>query len=322
MRKFTKGALITALVLVILGCGLCAAAAGIGFQYASIPKMIKEGVFTIGPNFGKWTERLSENWTAAWNGSDWDDDWESWSDGKTETYDFSAEDCQKIQNLELSVDYGCVEIEEAAESQAIHIEVRYEKENSKRNISVNNVENTLEITESGSKKLLTNDNVHISLQIPKDMTFDTVALKNSAGEIMVDYSLQVKDLSVIVGAGECIISKDVQVSGKLYAEVDAGEIDFSEISAEKLELNAGVGEIDVDCADAKEVILDCGVGEIDIILAGREKDYSYRIDCGVGDVEIGNSDYSGLGATKEIKGGDKIVDIDCGVGDVTVDFEK
>lgn len=325
MKKFTKGALITVLVLVILGSGLCATAAGIGFHYTSIPKMISEGIFTIGPNFGnfsKWSQKWSENWNESWNGNDWDDDWESWNVGNTQEYDFSAEDCANIKNLKLSVECGIVDIEEVSASQGIHIEVKYKKENSKRTINVNNSENTLEIKEKDAKKLVTNDNVHVLLQIPKDMTFETVELKNSAGEVNVDYALKVNDFSAIVGAGDCTINKDLQVSGKLYAEVDAGEIDFSNINAEKLELNAGVGEINVDYADAKEVTLDCGVGDIDITLAGNQKDYSYSIDCGVGDVEVGDSDYSGLGATKEIKGGAKTVDIDCGVGDITVDFEK
>ena len=309
MKKFTKGALIAALVFVALGTALCFAGAGIGFHYSSIPKMIKEGVFSIGPE-------------DVWHWNDWDNDWKSWNGGTTEEYDFSAEECSEIRSLNLVVDCGIVEVEETGKNEGIHIDVKYRRKNSKRNISVDKSGDTLKIKDDTSWNFLNSDNIYIKIQIPADMEFETVELQNKAGEVSVNHALHTKDLNVIVGAGECNINKELQVAGTLYAEVDAGQIDFAGISAEKLELNAGVGELDVEHASADEVILDCGVGELNITLDGREDDYSYSVDCGVGEVTVGGSDYSGLGATKEVTGGDKKVNIDCGVGEITVDFTK
>lgn len=315
MKKFTKGALIAALIFMILGFTLCAVGAGIGFHYSSIPKMISEGVFNIGPED-------FDHWNSAWSWNDWDDDWENWSDGTTEEYEFTEEECADIQNLKLIADCGMIEVEETTENQGIHVEVVYRKANTNRKVDVAKNGTTLEIKDKSSWGLGNNDNIHISVQIPKNMEFEEVYLENSAGEVTLNHALSVKNFSVVVGAGECVIKKDLQVSGKLYAEVDAGEIDFAKVSAEKIELDAGVGEIDIEYASADEVTLDCGVGELNITLEGTEEDYSYGIDCGVGDVQIGNSSYSGLGTTKNISGGSKTVDIDCGVGEVSVDFKK
>ena len=314
MKKFTKGALITVLVFVILGVTLCAVGIGIGFRYTSIPQMIRDGVFNIGPGW--------EHWSDIWDWNDWDDDWGSWSNGTTETFDFSKEECADIQKLKLLIECGIVEVEETGENQGIHVEVKYRKENSKRDITVNKDGNTLWIEENGSGKLLTNDNVRIVIQIPSNMEFKEIELDNSAGEITVNHALYAENVSIIVGAGESVINKELQISGTLYAEVAAGEIDFAKINAGKIELNAGVGEIDVEKASADEVILECGVGELDVTLEGSKEDYSYKIDCGIGEVEIAGRSYSGLGTTKEISGGSKTVDIDCGVGEINVDFTR
>lgn len=343
MKKFTKGALIVALVFTVLGFTLCAIGAGIGFHYTSIPKMLRNGFIRVGINWDSWDDAW-DSWgdildevVDGWD-DDWDDlgdafdeigdNWGSWSSEKVEAYDYSHGECGDIHNLELSVNVGTVKIEEVPSQQGIHVEVQYQKENSKREVRVSQKDGTLKIEEDEAswKQINTisdnNDRVRVILQIPEDMNFKNVELKNSAGEIVISSVLRAEDIRIIVDAGEVTAEKEVQASGKLYAEVDAGEIDFNGLRAEKLELVSGVGEIDVEKADAKEIVLDNGVGELNINLSGEEEDYSYTIDCGMGDVEIGARSYSGLGTTKKVSGGSKTVDIDCGIGEVNVDFTK
>lgn len=353
MKKFTKGALIIALVFTVLGFTLCAIGAGIGFHYTSIPKMLRNGFIRVGINWDSWDDAWDswddildetvESWDEGWD--DFDDtfeeigdNWGSWSSEKSDVYDFayghdshgdhSNGECADIYNLELSVNVGTVKIEEVASQQDIHVEVQYQKENSKREVRVSQKDGTLKIEEDETswKQINTisnnNDRVRVILQIPEDMNFKNVELKNSAGEIVISCALRAEDIRIIVDAGEVTAEKEVQASGKLYAEVDAGEIDFAGLSAEELELVSGVGEINVEKADAKEIVLDNGVGELNINLGGQEEDYSYTIACGMGDVEIGGRSYSGLGTTKKVSGGSKTVDIDCGIGEVNVDFTK
>lgn len=310
MKKFTKGALITVLVLVILGCTLCVIGAVVGFRYSSIPQMIREGKFNIGPD-------------DIWDGWDGWNSWESWENGEKGEFVFSQKDSAFINNLDINVDSGMLVIEEGAKNQGIHVEVMYRKENSKRDIKVEKEKDTLKISENGYSKLFQNDEVRVVVQVPADKEYKDVDLKNSAGEITIDYVMNAENVNIDVGAGECAFYKELQISDTLYAKVDAGEIDFAKISAGKLELNAGIGEISAETADAEEVILDCGVGELNVTLQGTEADYNYNIDCGVGEVEVDGKSYSGLGASKEFNyGGSRSMDISCGVGEINVEFAK
>lgn len=306
MKKFTKGALITALVFVILGFTLCVAGAGIGFHYSSIVEMIRNGELSIGPeDFFDWG------------------DWEEENSAETKQYAFTENESSLISNLDIEVESGSVIIKETEKNQGIKVEVKYRKENSKRNINVSTENDTLKIEESGHKNFFNyNDDVCIILYIPAGSEFADIGLRNSAGEITIESELKTENFSIIVDAGECSVCNKLQVSGTLYAEVGAGEIDFDEIEAQKLELDCGVGEIDIAQATAENVALDCGVGEISIVLNAAEEDYSYNVDCGVGEVTVGGSNYSGLGTTKEIQGGRNKMDISCGVGEVTVEFIK
>ena len=322
MKKFTKGALIVTLVFVILGCVLCAVGAGIGFRYSSIPQMIRDGGFEIGSHFRNWGQNW-KNWDHDFNHwGDWDDNSNSWSNGTTKEFDFSQEECSNIKNLNLDVDYGTVQIEETQENQGIHVEVKYRKSNTRRKINVAMEGNTLKVVEDSHKKIINNDNTRVTIQIPAGMNFTDVNLSNSAGEIILNREISAENLSITVGAGTCQTDAKLTAAKKLYAEAGVGEIELSQVEAGKMELKTGVGAIDVERAAADEMILNSGVGSIEVMAEGTESDYNYRISCGIGEVEIGESTYSGLGSTKEVRGqGNKTIDIDCGVGEVSVEFE-
>lgn len=307
MRKFTKVALITALVFFILGSTLCIVGAVIGFRYSSIPEMIKEGVFTIGPHFGRW--------------DDYDDGWADWNYETEKMFDFAAEGEEAVSNLNIDMNYGILQIEETKENQKISVEVKHRKENSGRRIKVEQEADTLNIVEDGIGKMHRRDNVCVIVKIPADMNFKNIDLQNSAGEITINYKINAENFKVEVGAGECVINQKLNISDKLYAQVDAGEIDFTWVDASQIELNSGVGEIHVEQAITDEAVLECGIGELDIALQGTEEEYDYIINCGVGEVEIAENSYSGLGTAREVRnGGDKHIDINCGVGEINVDF--
>lgn len=302
MKKFTKGALITALVFVILGFTLCVAGAGIGSNYSTIIEMIRNGELSI--NLGDFS------------------DWSEWDSETTEEYTFTETESSLISKLDVDIESGSLIIKEVEDNQGVKVEIKYRKENSKRNINVYKENDTFKIEESGYKSFFNNDDVCIILQIPADMEFTNVDLRNSAGEITIENEIKAENFSIIVDAGECNVCNKLKVSGTLYAEVGAGEIDFDNVETQNLELDCGVGEINIAQATAKDVDLDCGVGEINITLEAAEEDYSYSVDCGIGEVSVGESNYSGLGTTKEIKGGRNDMNIDCGIGEVTVEFTK
>lgn len=314
MKKFTKAALIITTVFVLLGGILCAVGFGIGFRYSEFRSMVQDGVFQIGNNSWDW----SEHW--GWDGFD-DDGHDFIESSPDESYGFDGDEYTAIENLKLDVDYGEVHIKEGSETEGIQVEVKYQKNNHKRQILVTREGGTLRVEESGSKHHLNNDSVRITIKIPAGKEFADVSLDNSAGSITISREITAENLNIMVEAGECDVEKKLTVSGKIYGKVGAGEIDIAETEASEMELKAGVGAIDVDRVAADDVKLDCGIGSISLEVIGLETDYSYMIDCSVGEVEIGENSYTGLGSKREVKNpGTKNMEIKCNVGEIDIEF--
>lgn len=314
MKNFTKVALIITLVLVILGSIFCAVGLGIGFRFSDFKEDVEAGEFSIGPIEDIPFIRYANKYN-------WDDDGEDWVHAESEDYDFSVED---IRKLDVDVYYGAVMIEENTDSQNIHVEVEYRKEDHKRQVETYADGKTLKIEETGTNHSYHNDSTRITIRIPEGMKeFDEVELKQAAGAVYVNIPLTAKEIDISVDAGECVVSEKLAADKKLTAMVNAGSIQLEELKAEKLELSAGVGELITDEVQADDIEIDCGVGSIETTVVGREKDYSYDIDCGVGNVEIGDASYSGLSSGREIKNpGNKKMEVDCSVGSIEVDFSE
>ena len=315
MKKFTKAALIIALVLVILGSICCAVGLGIGFNFSNIKEDVEAGEFSIGP---------IKDIPFIWYGNDrlnWDDDGEDWEVAESQEYDFPIENMKK---LDVEVYYGTVVLEKNTDSQNIHVAVEYRKENHKRQVKSYADGKTLKIEETGSKHSNHNDSTRITIQIPEGMeAFDEVELDQAAGMIYVNIPLTAKEIDINVDAGECVVSEKLTADKSIAAVVNAGTIQLEELKSEELELEAGVGELITGEVQADKIEIDCGVGSIETEVAGKEEDYSYDIDCGVGSVEIGDSSYSGLSSGKEIRNpGNKKMEVDCSVGSIVVDFSE
>lgn len=322
MKKFTKGALILTLAIVVVGCAFCAIGFGVGFRYGTIREMAKEGIFSIRGNIWDWDDDSEEDYD-----SDYDNDSELeahdsiyWQDAKTETFDFTK---QGIENLDLDIYYGEVLIEESADVDHIKVTVKYKKENHKRSIESHMNGTTLVLEETGRKGYRGWDNIQLTIQIPAGMEFNEVNLKNRAGIIAVNTPILANLIDIQVDAGECEVNQKLTVKEELRATVGAGELNMGELETELLFLKAEVGGISTGVTQAKEVTIDCSVGSVDTTMAGSETDYSYSVECGVGDIEIGHNSYSGLSTSKEVvNSGDGYMEISCGVGEVNVSFRQ
>ena len=89
----------------------------------------------------------------------------------------------------------------------------------------------------------------------------------------------------------------------LYAEVGAGEMEYSGTISGNVEIV-------------------CGAGEVDLHLHGREDDFNYELSVGIGEIEIGEKEYGGLAMDKTIDNrAEKDMIIQCGAGSVSVDFK-
>ena len=315
MKNFTKIALIVTLVLVILGSICCAIGLGIGYNFSEISKevgLVELGKFSIGP--------IKFPFFGYGNSFDWDDE-EDWESNASEQLHFPWED---IENLELDVSYGTVEVIET-KGDELYVDVEYRKENSRRKVDVSLDGDTLKIEETGSKRGYRNDSTRIYIRIPEEMLnkdqWKDIELSQSAGSIYVDVLLTAKNIHINVDAGECVVHRKLTAREELTAEVGTGEMKLQELEAKEVELNAGVGELTTGVVTAENMEIDCGIGNIETVAAGTETDYSYEIECKVGEVEIGGKSYSGLNSEKKVKNqGSRNMEINCGVGNVEVRF--
>lgn len=321
MKNFTKAALIIVLILVILGSILCAVGMGIGFTFADFWEQVDAGEFSIGP-----VKRIPfiryRN-----NDFDWDEGSMSWSSKEDVDFNFPWEDVRKI---EMDVDYSGVKIVESAgtDHENINLRVEYRKENHKYQVRAYLSGDTLKIEgkNNGIGYNWKNDSARMTLELPRELMEDgwleEISLEQGRGYINVEMPLTAKEIRISVGAGECEISEKLTAQKEMTVEVDAGTISLEELETEELEISGGVGELTADLIQAEKIDIGGGVGNIEVTVVGKETDYNYDIQCGVGSVEVGDSDYSGLGTRKSIGNpGNKEIKIECGVGNVDVSFE-
>lgn len=317
MKNFTKAALIVTLILVILGSIFCAVGLGIGFRFSDFWDEVEEGEFSIGP---------IRHIPFIYGRNDWGDDGKTnWESKDSENFQFSW---KEIRDLEMNLDYGGITIEKSGkDEETIYIFVEYRKKNHRRQIKAYMNGKTLYIEEEGASRVRNDDSAKIILQIPEkameDIWLDSINIEQDAGYIDINMPLTAKDISINVDAGACSVNEKLTAKDELSAQVGAGQISLSEITAENLDLSAGLGQLLAERIEADIIEIDCGIGEIQVTAAGKESDYDYNIECAVGNVSIGDNDFSGLGSGREIENdGSREMDIECNVGDVQVTFTE
>lgn len=140
----------------------------------------------------------------------------------------------------------------------------------------------------------------ITVQIPKEMTFEEVSLSMGAGTLEMNH-IYTRDLSVEIGAGEVILDH---------------------FQADEAEFECGAGSITAGGDIRSSADIHCGVGSIVYTASGREEEYNYDIECGVGEVICGDNHFSGLGKDQHIDNdADKDISVEGGVGSVIIDFD-
>lgn len=164
--------------------------------------------------------------------------------------------------------------------------------------------------EEGELCITSKENLHgingvgigtITVTVPRDMKIQEASFSMKAGMLHVE-DICASKLDIDIGAGEAVIDH---------------------FEADEADLDCGTGSATASGNVVRKLDIDCGVGEVSATLEGHETEYNYKIDCGVGEVNIGESSYSGLGASKKIENhAHRIVKIDCGIGSVDVKFAE
>ena len=160
----------------------------------------------------------------------------------------------------------------------------------------------------------------ITLYVPKNISFDNIALELGAGSLKLS-KLSTKTASVEVGAGEIVFSgleaEDVGIS------VGMGSIEIQELQTDSMNAEVGMGSLTIQGELLSMAKLECSMGSIDLKLKGRETDYNYSFEGALGSVTIGHNEFSGLAQEKSINNhAAKNIDMECAMGNITVKFTE
>lgn len=106
-----------------------------------------------------------------------------------------------------------------------------------------------------------------------------------------------------IGAGEAYVQN--LIAHELTANVGAGEITIDHGNIEgDVEVNVGMGELEFEGFAGGNLDLKCGMGDIQFLTKGmRYEDFNYEIKCAAGNIDLNGSSYSGMALKRTIDNG-------------------
>ena len=331
MKKFTKGCLMTALILFLVGIVICGVSGLLG-GFRQIREMDGIGGIPFG-----YHKSADGNWHLGFfqNNGEIGKDWEkerylAISEGQENGISMNAD---AFTELDIEMADCSLYLEESQDDQ-IRIYVtgdilRYYwlADGS-----------TLCLRNAGKTRTHNNDEVHVS--IPADKAFRELEIDFGAGSLVATVPLNAETMDMSIGAGGCQMLEvsankaDITVgAGQLFVNellvqkadvtVGAGELAVEDIvTIDELNLSIGMGTATVDGTIYGDLSLDCGMGNATMALTGSEDDHSYEVEVAMGEVHIGHHDHGGFAASRSWNSGkDSQFDIECDMGSVTISFE-
>ena len=331
MKKFTKGCLMTALILFLVGVVICGVSGLLG-GFRQIREMNGIGGIPFG-----YQKSDDGNWHLGFfhNNGEIGRDWEKEqylriSEGQENGISMNAD---AFTELDIELEDCFLYLEESQDDQ---IRVYVEGDDLRYYWLADG--STLCLRNAGKTKSNNNDEIHVS--IPVDYTFREMEIDFGAGLLVATTPLSAREMDIAVGAGECEIMEvsadkaDIVVgAGKLFVgalgiqtaevTVGAGELVIDDIvSSDKLALSIGMGTALVNGTILGDLSLDCGMGSAIMELAGSEDDHSYEVEVAMGEVNVGHHNHGGFAASRSWNSGkDSRFDIECDMGSVTISFE-
>ncbi len=343
MKKFTKGCLLTALILFILGCAICVVCGILG-GFRQIESGLLNGV--MGIPFGFYRQ-VDGGFHFGFFDSEWEREdafWEkeNWKktnvDGTKQKLNVTTD---TLRSLEVVVT-DCNFIIEESEDENVWLSVKGDTSKTYYKIEKDTVgKDILSIENAGYHRVgnwRNGPNDTISLYLPGGCDLDYVSIEMGAG-YMEAIPLKGDILEINVGAGVCEAQGFEAETINLL--VGAGQIETDGLKADTAVLEVGLGEIVVQGLDVKELMevelgmgnaeisgkatglidADCSMGNLTMHLAGSEDDYGFEVDCDMGDVRVGSHHYSGLGSSRSWNSDRKDrMEIDCEMGNITITF--
>ena len=295
MKKFTKIALITALIMLITGGILTAG----GILFGASPQAFLNGLERGTKNnsvfnrwFGNhWLERLTELDDLDEIGEDWEEYWEDrgeswirdWSDETgirnmdwSDAGEKASIDASKVKSLYVTAEAGEIRIQPSSDEK-IWIS------GLDPSLYVADMDlDTKELTISRSDSSVDSEKT-LLIRIPQDKVFEELYLNSSAGSL--------------------------ETEGKLAAKI--------------CDMDVAAGNLEVELMEADDSTLNCNAGRMKIKFTGKLNDYAADVSVNTGALELDGESIDGFHeGTFGAESSDKTMDIDNNAGNIRIDFEN
>lgn len=285
MKKFTKIALISALVCLVLGLGVFIGGLALGGTWQGLKESIDHGDYSIGGSDGTYGIYMTEK-----------------SEDSSSSNQESSVPQEKTSNAAVYSNVQKIEID--MQSGGLYFEPTNDKE---LRVSVNGKDGKeTTVRQNGDELEIYNDfrnhKGNVRIYYPEDMNFREISISMGGGDVAVKGSIKADEFD---------------------AELGAGVFHAEEIEATESSWEVGAGEIVLGRIESRDMDFDCGTGSIEAKIAGNQQDFNYDLECGIGSVKIGNEEYGGVAFDKTINNGqNRQIEISCGIGEIQLSFEQ
>lgn len=284
MKKFTKIALITALVMLITGGILTAG----GILFGASPQAFMNGMERSAEKndifnrwFGmNWLDRLTGLDDLEKFGEDWEDYWEergeSWTRDWSDASQRASVDASKVESLYVTAEAGEIRIQPSPDEK-----IWISGLDSSLYVADMDLD-TKELTISRSDSSVDSEKT-LLIQIPQDKRFEDLYLNSSAGSLEAEGKL---------AAGSC-------------------------------DIDVAAGNLEVELMEAEDSTLNCAAGRLKIKYTGKLNDYAADVSVNTGALDLGGESIDGFyEGSFGAESSDKTMDIENNAGNIRVDFEN
>ena len=283
MKKFTKIALITALIMLITGGILTAG----GILFGASPQAFLNGFGT------GWLERLTDLDDLEEIGEEWENYWEE--RGESWTRDWSDESGVRNMNWSEASQRGRIE---ASKVKSLYVTAEAGE---------------IRIQPSPDEKIWVSGSGLDSSLYAADFDLDTGVLTVSRSDGLVDSSR-----SLLIQIPQAKVFEELYLTssaGRLEAE--------GKLAAESCDIDVAAGNLEVKLLEADDSMLNCTAGRLRIKYTGRLEDYTADVRVDSGALDLGGESIDGFHeGTFGAISSDKTMNIENSAGNIRIDFEN
>lgn len=289
MKKFMKGAAITAGIFTLIGLAVMLIGIGCGGLQDIRQKSMDEVNRVIEKFEGI---KIMDGVNITFGGGNvnldfFDEDRETYTNGTYEIEDSVATD------LEIEVGVG-------------DLQIKYHEEPYVK-LDVGNLDKMQCYVKDDKLKITAglingvSSNSSMTVYLPSDKRYNSISIDVDAGNI----------------EAERLMGEEVDLN------VAAGQIIVDEIDTYKLNIEVGMGNVEIQGEVNQDIMVECGMGQVTMALKGDGKDFNYELECGLGALNVEDIyTIAGIGDVELNNNAGKEMEISAGMGAVNVTFDE